>query len=116
MPCSGNVWLGKSLQIVSGLPPNYNHAYNYYPDAIIYPFAKLFHPLLFIQSFSKYSQYASLDCNILTFDFSGLANSHHNISVYCFHRDIAEYMGDKVTHIVTDSKWDDNFDEASCLV
>jgi len=25
--------------------------------------------------------------------------------------DIAEYMGDGVTHIVTESKWDDNFDE-----
>ena len=30
-----------------------------------------------------------------------------------FYRAIAEYMGDKVTHIVTDSQWDDNFDEAS---
>ena len=25
-------------------------------------------------------------------------------------------MGDKVTHIVTDSKWDDNFDEASLII
>ena len=25
-------------------------------------------------------------------------------------------MGDKVTHIVTDSKWDDNFDEASFIL
>ena len=23
-------------------------------------------------------------------------------------------MGDKVTHVITDSKWDDNFDEVSC--
>ena len=27
--------------------------------------------------------------------------------------DIAEYMGDKVTHVVTNSQWDDNFDEVS---
>ena len=30
-----------------------------------------------------------------------------------FNRAIAEYMGDIVTHIVTNSQWDDNFDEAS---
>ena len=25
-------------------------------------------------------------------------------------------MGDKVTHIITNSKWDDNFDEASFIL
>jgi len=33
------------------------------------------------------------------------------IVYYMYCSDIAEYMGDGVTHIVTESKWDDNFDE-----
>ena len=32
-----------------------------------------------------------------------------------FVSDIVDYMSDGVTHIVTESKWDDNFDEVCFL-
>ena len=43
-------------------------------------------------------------------------NNDHILPVMLFVSDIVDYMGDGVTHIVTESKWDDNFDEVCIYV
>ena len=47
-------------------------------------------------------------CNMYT-------NNDHILLVMLFVSDIVDYMIDGVTHIVTESKWDDNFDEVCFL-